>query len=128
MAISFFRTLLLTASFCLLLGCDDYNFPESSYPRVESVSVFATASGFKLRGKIVQVGEEPITDHGFVWGSQAAVTERLWNEGMVRLGPVSETGTFEVEITELTPGRTYFIKAFVFTETTKVYGNFVELK
>jgi len=112
----------------MLLGCDDYNFPESSYPRVESVSVSATPSGFKLRGKLVQLSEEAITDHGFVWGSQAAVTERLWNEGTVRLGPVSDTGIFEAEVTDLTPGRTYYIKAFVSTETTKVYGNFIELK
>lgn len=60
-------------------------------------------------GTIVDIGEG-VTDHGFVYSTTKDVT---MSGTKVALGSKGSTGTFTSELTNLTAGTTYYIKAYV---------------
>lgn len=119
---SFYR--FLTVSICVFVyvACSDNEFPASPYPRIETLPVMnVTEEGALLQANIIESGNEPITDHGFVWGAGSDV--RLETGDKVRLGPNSGTGQFEANArTGLSKGQTYYVKAFASTASYVVYG------
>lgn len=121
------RIMILSLSVLFLADCDTYEFPEVPYPRTETLEVVNISStGVKLRGKMVQLGDEAVVDHGFVWGFVDNATQEFDNEGVARLGAATTLGEFEVEITSgLQNGKTYYVRAFANSATYKVYGNAV---
>lgn len=66
------RLLILVALFA---GCDHPEFPESPYPRIETLPVAnISETGVTLRGSITKGGSQSITDHGFVWGTSENIS------------------------------------------------------
>lgn len=109
----------------LLTSTCSYEFPESPYPRVETLSAINISStGVTLQGSITQLGETSIMDHGFVWGPTPLLT--IESEEKVQLGSASTTGSFSAAVTSgLYADSTYYVKAYVVTESFFVYGKAV---
>ena len=127
MSKSVFKVLPISIILFLCLKCDDYEFPETPYPRVRTLSVIDVSSGgVKLRGNIIQLGETPIIEHGFVWGFDKRVTQEIGNEGILRLGARTSMGQFQGDVlSELVKDETYYVRAFANTESRQVYGDAV---
>ena len=116
--------LLIVVTFCLF-QCDDKTFPEARYPRISTLPVTnINTTGVTFRATTLQNGTEEIVNRGFVWGDVATV----FDQGeRVDLGPGG--GEFEAVVTRgLVKGSRYFVKAFVATTGTIVYGSPVEFE
>lgn len=118
---------ILTISIAIfsLVTCNNYEFPKSPYPRIETLTVVnISEKGVMFQGNIIQLGEKEITNHGFVWGLDENLS--IHNEDKIQLGAVSSLGNFEANIKSgLNEGETYFVRAFVATEDYFVYGEAV---
>ncbi|MBI5009561.1 MAG: DUF1566 domain-containing protein [Bacteroidia bacterium] len=84
--------------------------------KVEKVVMVSTGSVKNVQantaiaeGTIVDIGEG-VTDHGFVYSTTKDVT---MSGTKVALGSKGNTGTFTSDLTNLTAGTTYYIKAYV---------------
>src|SRR5688572_25269435 len=122
-----FRLLLISLSL-FLVTCDNYEFPRSPYPRIETLPVTNVSStSVTFRGNLLQLSDQPAVDHGFVWGFTKSVTLITGAEGVLRLGPTNAVGEFDGEVVSgLYKDTTYYVRAFVATEKYKVYGDAVE--
>jgi hypothetical protein len=111
------------AACLLLLRCDNYEFPASQHPRIETLPVAeVTESGALFQATIAGAGSETISDHGFVWGP--GDEPALGNSEKIRLGPASAPGDFEAQVTYgMEAGKEYFVKAFAVSGRLTVYGN-----
>jgi len=109
-----------------LITCDNYEFPKSPYPRIETLVVTdITENGVTFQANLIQLGNQPITNHGFVWGITENVS--IGSEDKVQLGAQSNTGKFEAIVKSgLEKDVTYFVKAFVATNDYFVYGKAIE--
>jgi hypothetical protein len=116
------KAFFLLALVTLLVTCNNYEFPKSPYPKVETLPVAnISTSGLTFQGSISQLATLPVIDHGFVWGADKNLS--LTDDFKVHLGAASSLGTFEAEIKSgLVQGNTYFVKAFVATEDYFVFG------
>jgi hypothetical protein len=105
-----------------LVTCDNYEFPKSPYPRIETLPVVnISETGVTFQANITQLGEKEITNHGFVWGLNENLS--IDSEDKIQLGATSGLGNFEVDVKSgLFEGETYFVKAFVATADYFVYG------
>jgi N-acetylneuraminic acid mutarotase len=104
------------------MKCDDHEFPESAYPKVETLPVInISATGVTVQANLVQLSKQPIVNHGFVWGTTESLS--LTSDENIKLGAISGLGKFEAEVKAgLFEGETYFVKAFVITADYLVYG------
>ena len=120
-----FNILVISISMLFLVKCDNYEFPKSPYPRLETLNVTnISTTGVSFRGNLVQLGDKPIIDHGFVWGFEKNITLETANEGILRLGTTSSVGEFQGDVfSGLFKDKTYYVRAFVNTEAYKVYGD-----
>jgi len=75
-----------------------------------------TATG---NGHITDLGVTIPTAHGFCWGIKSNPTV---DGSHIDLGAVSATGAFTGDITDLTFGTTYYIRAYATNEAGTVYG------
>src|SRR5687768_6852209 len=103
--------LLFTVSF--YMSCDNYEFPETLYPRLETISVVHNSpTQITFKGTLSDIGEEAIVNHGFIWGLGAPLW--IYSSNKVELGTASGRGAFDGEIitNSLTPGKTYYVRAF----------------
>lgn len=109
----------------LLVTCDNYEFPKSPYPRIETLPVInISKTGVTFQANITQLGEKEITNHGFVWGLNENLS--IDTEDKIQLGATSGLGNFEADVKSgLFEGETYFVKAFVATADYFVYGEAV---
>jgi len=73
-------------------------------------------------GTLVDKGTKDIVDHGFCWDS---VGEPNLGNPNVRLGPLTTTGSFQAQLTELSANRTYFLKAFISFGDEVLFGAMV---
>lgn len=115
--LSFILILLL-----LLMKCDDHEFPESPYPKVETLPVTnISVTGVTLQADLVQLSKQSIVNHGFVWGTKENLS--LTSDENIQLGAIAGLGKFEAEVKAgLQEGETYFVKSFVITADYLVYG------
>jgi N-acetylneuraminic acid mutarotase len=106
----------------LLATCDNYEFPKSPYPRIETLPVVnISETGVTFQANITQQGELPIVNHGFVWGQSENPT--IYSQDKVQLGATSELGNFETTVQSgLSEGETYYVRAFIATSEYFVYG------
>jgi hypothetical protein len=120
-----FRIIAIWIAVFSLVKCDKYEFPESPYPRIETLPVVdVSETGATFKARITQLGQKKITDHGFIWGLHKNL--RLYNEDKVQLGPVQGTGEFTADVRSgLHIGETYFVRPFAVTEDYVVYGEYV---
>ncbi len=104
------------------ITCDNYEFPKSPYPRVETLPVVnISETGAMFQANIIQLGEKEITNHGFVWGLNENLS--VDSDEKVQLGAIQGLGNFEYNIKSgLFKGQTYFVKAFVATADYFLYG------
>ena len=113
----------------LLVTCDNHEFPGAPYPRVETLSVInISASGVRLRGNIIDLGNSPVIEHGFVWGFDKGITVG-GSEGIIKLEADASSGEFRADVVSgLFKGQTYYVKAFVRTADHLVYGQSIKFK
>jgi hypothetical protein len=115
----FLFALLLFMSSC---SKDDIS-PARQYPQVTTAPVTEiSATRVTYRASILSLGASPVLEHGFVWSQTN--DPRITNSPQVALGATGSTGEFTADVTHnLEPGKTYYVKAFLRTETYLVYGD-----
>jgi len=110
--------------FCLIISvrCDTYDFPDAPYPRIETLSVTnISRHGVMFHAKIDLTGDQPIINHGFVWGLQDRFL--ISNAEKIELGPVSNPHFVHTFAESPFYARTtYYVRAFVQNESYVVYG------
>lgn len=75
---------------------------------------------YELKGSILHIGQDEITEHGFCWSDNGNPTR----EGSsVLLGSRDSIGTFSAVITGLSLRTTYYVKSFAETGGGITYGN-----
>lgn len=106
----------------LLVTCDNYEFPKSPYPRIETLPVVnISETGVTFQANITQQGKLPVVNHGFVWGHTENPT--INSQDKIQLGPTSKLGNFEAPVQSgLSKGETYYVRAFIATDEYFVYG------
>ena len=70
-------------------------------------------------GNLIDKGTKDIIDHGFCWDS---VGEPNLGNNNVRLGSLTNTGSFQAQLQKLSPNRTYFLKAFISFNDEVLFG------
>lgn len=117
--------ILAPLSFLLgLMTCDNYEFPKAPYPRVETLPVLnISAMGATFQANIKHLGNSPITNHGFIWGTSETIT--INTSDKIEFGPALAPGVFEAEIKSGLGEGVYFVKAFVKTVDQLIYGQLV---
>jgi hypothetical protein len=122
------KAFILIAIASLLVRCDNYEFPKSPYPRIETLPVVnISETGVTFQANVTQKGNLPIINHGFVWGTEENLS--ISSEDKVQLGPTSNLVNFEANVKSgLYKGESYFVKAFVATDNYFVYGEAVSFK
>ncbi len=114
--------LVLAALVWAFTGCqqkEDDPAPENSRVNTDSPTEIAFTSA-NFNGTILQLGTGGITDHGFVWGE--TTDPDLTAAGKQSLGAKAETGGFTHEVTGLTAGVTYHVRAYVTDAQGTFYG------
>src|SRR6187551_2404858 len=80
-----------------LATCDNYEFPKSPYPRIETLPVTnISETGVTFQGDITQLGEKEITNHGFIWGLDE--NPSFGSGEKIELGSAPSPGNFKVDI------------------------------
>ncbi|RMG21701.1 MAG: hypothetical protein D6730_17810 [Bacteroidetes bacterium] len=108
----------------VLFGACNLNknpFNSEAFPVLETLKMFdITENSVTVRGRILNLGSEPVTDHGFVWSRLESPA--LPNDGHGSLGKATTEGEFSFVITELKPGLTYYVRAYARTAERLVYA------
>ena len=120
-----FKVFTTAIAILSLVTCDNYEFPKSPYPRIETLPVVnISETGVTFQGNITQLGQKEITNRGFVWGLEKNLS--IDSEDKIQLGPAQARGNFEANVKSgLSKGKTYFVRAFVATSDYFVYGEAV---
>ncbi|MGP8322618.1 MAG: hypothetical protein ACT6FG_01300 [Methanosarcinaceae archaeon] len=92
----------------------------------ESILVFKTESveeltegQYRLTGRVINIGNEKIIQHGFCWSASENPTI---SDQVTRLGTKETAGTFTSIISELPPDVKIFVRAYVTTSKEPEYG------
>ena len=70
-------------------------------------------------GEITNLGVPAATQHGICWNTTGTPTIA---DNKTELGAPTETGSFSSDMTGLTPGTTYYVRAYVTNPLETVYG------
>lgn len=108
---------LLAAS--LFIGCKKIDLVRIAAVETKSISD-VTNTSVKAVGEIIDVGNGSIQAHGFCFGTTA---EPIFNTNSVNLGSISQTGSFNAEISELFEDTKYYLRTFLQDETGITYGD-----
>ncbi len=121
MNVKYILPLLAIVSLMLLAQCND-EVVTRDYPRVTATNISNISdSGAVFRAEITDMGNAPITEHGFVWSTEK--TQYLSSGERIFLGPCNSSSDFEAEIkTTLKENSTYYVCAFVVSGEYTVYG------
>jgi hypothetical protein len=124
----FLRALIILVFVFLLIQCGKYEFPKSPYPRLETLSVTnISGSGVTFQANLLNMGDDPILNHGFIWGFKADID--LGSGEKIDLGNSSVPGIFKADVNYgLYPDTTYYVKSFIETQQFVVYGKAVIFK
>lgn len=112
---------LTVTLFIMLSGCTaDPDLPSNTIPVVSSTSsaTAITATTARSGGMVSAVGGSVLLDRGICWSTLQSPTVnnfKVSNAG----GP----GIFSCDLTGLTPGVTYYIRAYATNATGTAYGN-----
>lgn len=124
----FLKFLSILVPLFLLLQCGKYEFPKSPYPRLETLSVTnISGSGATFQANLLNLGDNPIVNHGFIWGPDASV--EFSGSEKIELGNSLVPGVFKADVNYgLYPDTTYYVKSFIKTQQITVYGKTVIFK
>lgn len=111
----------------LLHGCaKEKDFPEmQNYPIIRTLEVLPDSTGSTIRGEIVSLGNEPVTEYGFEY---SAISN---SKGVSRkiVGTTATTGEYEARLTDdLVKGYTYKIQAYAKHGQNITYGTALPFK
>ncbi len=123
----YFFFLLAIVSLCYTM-CQNYEFPESPYPRFEiKPAIEVTDNGVKFQTILVKLPKSTIVDHGFIWSqneNQLIITNV---ENKISLGALSSPNApyiFNGEVTSrLTKDKIYYVRSFIQTSDYVMYSN-----
>jgi hypothetical protein len=73
-----------------------------------------------LNGIVTDIGQPPLSEHGFVWGISQNPTV---NNNKINLGAKTSTGPITSDINGLSPGTQYYVRAYAISEDEIFYGN-----
>ncbi|KIC94333.1 hypothetical protein [Flavihumibacter solisilvae] len=121
MYIKNFYTGLLAAGILLIAGCKKDKAAETTVFVSTSDVTEITSETAKAIGDVDLVGVEDITERGFVWATSAMPTTA--NE---KVAAGSGKGNFSGQVTGLTSGNTYYLRAYVINQGEVYYGNQVQ--
>ncbi len=97
----------------------------SSNPTVTTQANTDTiASSSTGHGDIVDLGDAAVTQHGHVWSTSQTPTT---SDSKTELGAKPQVGQFESFLTGLTPGTTYYIRAYATNSNGTSYGSQVSI-
>jgi uncharacterized protein (TIGR02145 family) len=89
--------------------------------KIQTVSVSdITASSAIARGVIVEVGEGGVQKHGHCWSASPIPT---LNNYKTELGSVNTAGPYSSELTLLSPGIQYYVRAYATDNEGTTYGD-----
>ncbi len=77
-----------------------------------------------LKGEIIDIGSQPVTDHGIIVSENQLPTEE--NGQIGSLGAASKKGSYQVTITGLTKNTKYYFRAFAATAGEITYSDNTE--
>ena len=105
---------------------DDSPAPTIDYHQLNGHAVTnITATNATFSAEILISGKEPVLEHGFTWGKTRPFIDRE-GFGVKNLGSRSGTGRFSATVeSRFERNKTYYVRPFVKTATTVVYGNMV---
>lgn len=90
-------------------------------PGVSTAAATNVGSGSAtLNGSLSNLGDTTVTQHGFVWSTSPGPTTELATK--TTLGTKHATGVFSSTITGLTPGTTYYVRAYATNAAGTSYG------
>jgi uncharacterized protein (TIGR02145 family) len=75
---------------------------------------------YELKAAVVNIGSDPITQHGFCWSISADPTVNSSTSS--KLGPMGNIGVFKDTITVALDDTTYHVRAFITTEAGTTYS------
>ena len=70
------------------------------------------ADGATMAGEVKVLGSSPVTQHGHVWSETKGVDLDKAGDSKTELGELKAVGTFNSNLTGLTAGKTYYVKAY----------------
>jgi hypothetical protein len=119
----FKRFVLFFLLLLFLFSCDnEADIMPQAYPIVLMSGVVAENDGATFGAKIVDPGNKPFTEKGFVWGLTKKPT-LTGCHSIVEPDPEKETN-FDVKITSgLAKDTTYYVRAYIKTSIYTVYSN-----
>lgn len=111
--------LLLLFSFA---GCQKEKVQPREYPRLNETSVYnITDSSAVFSANLYSLGTEKILNVGFVWDEDNELS--ITGSNKVILDAQENTGVFSAEVkSAMKTGRKYYMKSYVQTEKSVVYG------
>jgi len=119
-----YSAFLLTA-IVLLAGCEKIE-PERVF-KVTTISVGeVTKNSVLVTGNIKDLGSQPITQHGFCASIESVPT--ISSAHVVQLGSAASTGDYSSDITGLSPGTSYFVRAYLTNSDSTTYGRSLTFK
>ena len=102
-----------------------YNEGGSTTPVVTTqAATDVIATGATGHGNVQGLGSSAVTQHGHVWSTSQNPTTA---DSKTELGAKPQTGAFTSLITGLTPGVTYYIKAYATNSSGTAYGSQVSI-
>ncbi|MEJ8757674.1 hypothetical protein WG947_11735 [Pontibacter sp. H259] len=121
-----FAILFLIFSVLLVACSDESPSPAREYHQLETQGVQAvSAASATFIANILTSGKEPILQHGFTWGRTRPFADKP-GFGTKYLGSRTGTGTFATTVEyAFTKKSVYYVRPFVKTANTIVYGNMV---
>ncbi|MCK4346313.1 MAG: hypothetical protein KAX05_13600 [Bacteroidales bacterium] len=80
-----------------------------------------TTTTATVKGVIIDAGEKGINEHGHCWSTSQNPTVSVSTK--TQLGSNNSAGSFTSRLTNLSPGITYYVKAYATNSEETVYGN-----
>ena len=128
-SVKYFAIFFLLFATCLTSCNDSSPGPSRSYHQLDSLPISNIGSvSATFNAEILNSGTEPILEHGFTWGKTRPFID-MQGFQVEKLGSKSGTGKFSATVeSAFERNTTYYVRPFIKTETTVVYGNMLSFK
>jgi len=113
-------TLTFTVIFILFYACEKIEHEKILKISTGEITDTTTATA-TVKGVIIDPGEEGINEHGHCWSTSQNPTVSVSTK--TELGSNNSAGSFTSKLIDLSPGTTYYVKAYATNSEETVYGN-----